>query len=71
MVMAQLKAGGDVLPDRAKAAAYGLAHRFECLPAGGTFGGVDAQNLGGVMIDGEHHAHGDPTIGGRQLRIRI
>lgn len=56
MIVAKLEAGGDLLVDGPEAAAYGLTDRLERFPAHRTPGGMDAEDLGSVMIDGEQHA---------------
>ena len=54
-IVATLDTGGELLTIRPEAVAYGSAERLERLPAGGTCGGVDTDDLGDVMIDGAQH----------------
>jgi hypothetical protein len=53
--MADGQARGNTLADRVKVAAHALAHRLERLEAGAAPGGVDADALGVVVIDGDKH----------------
>jgi len=57
VVVTQLQTSGDLRADRAEYTSYRLAHRLQGLPARRTLGGVDAQDLCGVMVDGQHDAH--------------
>ncbi len=58
MVVADGQDAGDVLADGAEMPPHALTQRFERLEAGAMPGGVDADTLGTVVVDGnEDRAH--------------
>ena len=55
MIVARREPTRDPLSEAAQAAAHALANGLERLEAGGPACGMDADALGGVMIDGHEH----------------